>query len=162
YGNALSAEQGRTENLAHVLAEHLERTFGPIESALEQLAAHSERIGGPKAPAEAWQPVLAATLSGLSGIGSLHVIDAEGVITFSTNPAVTGTSRRNFFLYGRLRGDPTIRLAIGPPAPSANYSGVFIPIGRALRDREGRFIGLLAATFQPDRLRSFYETIDVG
>src|SRR5262245_22631076 len=98
YENVLSAEQGRSQSLAHVLAEHLDRTLVPIKSALDQLAVHSERIGGPKAPAEAWQPVLAATLSGLSGIGSLNVIDEEGVITSSTNPAVTGTSRRNYFL----------------------------------------------------------------
>ena len=53
-------------------------------------------------------------------------------------------------------------MVIAPSAPSANYSGLVIPFGRALLDREGRFIGLLAATFQPDRLRGFYEAIDVG
>ena len=162
YDKALLIEQRRAENLAHVLAEHLDRTLGPIESALNQLAAHSDRIGGPLAPRDVWAPVLDATLSSLSGIGSLNVIDADGTVTVSTNPIVTATSRRDRFLYRRLTDDPSLGLVIGPPTPSANYSGLIIPFGRALLDREGRFIGLLAATFQPDRLRGFYEAIDVG
>src|SRR5262245_3387709 len=162
YENVLSTEQRRIENLAHVLAEHLESTLSPFQTALNQLAVHSERIGGPTAPAELWSPVLEATLSGLSGVGSLTVIDRDGTITVSTNAAVTGSSRRGFFLYDRLKEHPSSQLVIGPPAPSAFYSGVFIPLGRALPDRDGRFAGLLVATFQPDRLRSFYETVDVG
>jgi PAS domain S-box-containing protein len=162
YDAALLAEQRRAENLVLVLAEHLDRTFGPIESALNQLAAHSDLIGGPQAPRDVWAPVLAATLSGLSGIGSLNIIDADGFVTLSTNPVVTATSRRDRFLYRRLKDDPNTAVVIGPSAPSENYSGVIIPFGRALHDREGRFIGLLAATFQPDRLRGFYEAIDVG
>src|SRR5258706_2892837 len=110
HDQALLAEQGRAENLAHVLAEHLERTFGPIESALNQLAVYSDRIGGPQAPREAWSPVMAATLSGLSGIGSLNVIDADGLVTLSTNPAITGTSRSDRFLYRQLKDDPSNRL----------------------------------------------------
>src|ERR1700716_2397740 len=70
HDQVLLAEQGRAENLAHVLAEHLDRPVGPIESALNQLAVYSDRIGGPQAPREAWAPVMAASLSGLSGIGS--------------------------------------------------------------------------------------------
>ena len=104
----LSVEQRRAESLSHVLAEHLDRTLGPIESALNQLAAHSDRIGGPRAPRDVWTPVLEATLSGLSGIGSLNVIDEDGVVTLSTNPAVTATSRRDRFLYRRLKADPNI------------------------------------------------------
>jgi PAS domain S-box-containing protein len=162
YDQVLLAEQGRAENLAHVLAEHLDRTFGSIESALNQLAVYSERVGGPQAPRETWAPVMAGTLSGLSGIGSLNVIDADGIITLSTNPAVTGAPRRDGYLYRRLKDDPGSGLVIAPAVPSATFAGVTIPVGRALRDQQGRFIGLLAATFQPDRLRSFYSTIDVG
>src|SRR3546814_14376909 len=37
-----------------------------------------------------------------------------------------------------------------------------MPVGRALRDGEGRFTGFLAATFQPERLRGFYAAIGIG
>src|SRR5262245_12095731 len=162
HDQALAAAQQRAESLALVLSEHLDRTLGPIESALTQLVAHSERIGGPRAPREDWAPVLEATLSGLTGIGSLNVLDVDGLVTLSTNPTVTATSRRDRFLYRRLKDDPASGLVIAPSAPSPNYSGMIVPFGRALLDRDGNFIGLLAATFQPDRLRSFYEAIDVG
>ena len=162
HGEALLNEQRRAENLAHVLTENVDRTFGAIESALNQLAAHSDHIGGPTAPQGIWFPVLAATLSGLSGIGSLNVIDADGLVTLSTNPLVTGTSRRDLFLHRRLRESPSDNLVIGPPAPSEHIGGVSIPIGRPLRDRQGRFIGFVAATFQPEWLRGSYQTIDIG
>jgi len=162
HDDALSTEQRRAENLVHVLAEHLDRTLGPLETAFVHLAAHSDRVGGPRAPREAWEPVLHATLSGLAGIGSLNVLDADGTVTLSTNPVVTATSRRDRFLYRRLKDDPDSGLVIAPSVPSPNYSGLVVPLGRALRDPEGRFIGMLAATFQPDRLRGFYEAIDVG
>jgi len=162
YKQTLSAEQRRAENLAHVLAEHLDRTFGAIESAVNQLAVHSDRIGGPEASREQWAQVLDATLSGLSGVGSLNVLDADGLVVYSTNPAVTGTSRRGRYLHRRLKDEQSSDLVIGPAAPAEHISGVRIPVGWPLHDAQGRFIGFLAATFQPERLRGFYEAINVG
>lgn len=162
YGRTLANEQRRVENLAHVLAEHLDRTFGAIESAVNQLSVHSDRIGGPAAAAVEWSRVLEATLSGLSGVGSLNVLDADGLVVVSTNPAVTGTSRRDRYLHRRLRDAPGDRLVVGPAAPAEHISGIRIPIGRALHDAQGKFVGFIAATFQPERLRGFYEAIDVG
>jgi PAS domain S-box-containing protein len=162
HGEALVAEQRRAENLAHVIAENVDRTFGAIESALNQLAAHSDHIGGPHASRDIWSPVLAATLSGLSAIGSLNVLDADGLVTLSTNPPVTGISRRGLFLHRRLSESGNDDLVIAPPVPSQFVAGVTIPVGRPLRDRQGRFIGFVAATFQPERLRGFYAAVDMG
>ena len=161
-GEAFAAEKRRAENLAHLIAENVDRTFGAIESALNQLAAHSDHIGGPRASPDIWSPVLTATLSGLSAIGSLNVVDADCVVTLSTNPAVTGTARTVRFLDRRLRESATDDLVIAPPVPSQYFAGVTIPVGRPLRDRQGRFIGFVAATFQPERLRDFYAHVDVG
>ena len=158
----LRVEQRRAESLVHVLAEHLDRTFGAIESAVNQLAVHSGRIGGPQAPPEAWAEVLDATLSGLSGIGSLNVLDADGLVVLSTNPSVTGTSRRDRYLHRRLKDGGSSDLVIGPAAPAEHISGVRIPVGRPLHDAEGRFVGFLAGIFQPERLRGVYEAIDLG
>jgi PAS domain S-box-containing protein len=162
YQQTFTADQRRAENLAHVLAEHLDRTFGAIESAVNQLAVHSDRIGGPQASREEWSQVLDATLSGLSGIGSLNVLDADGLVVLSTNPTVTGTSRRGLYLHRRLKDEPGSDLVVGPPAPAEHVSGVRIPVGRPLHDAQGKFIGIIAATFQPERLRGFYEAVDVG
>ena len=159
---ALQAEQRRAEDLVHVLAEHLDRTFGAIESAVNQLAVNSERIGGLQASPEEWTRLLDATLSGLSGVGSLNLLDAEGTVILSTNPAVTGTSRRGLYLHRRLQNERSDDLVIGPPAPAEHVSGIRIPLGRALHDAAGNFTGFIAGTFQPERLRGFYEAINVG
>src|SRR3546814_9168106 len=55
-------------------------TFGAIESAVNQLAVHSAGVGGPGAQRQEWSEVLEATLSGLSGVGSLNVLDADGFV----------------------------------------------------------------------------------
>jgi hypothetical protein len=103
-------------NLAHVLAEHLDRTFGPIESALNQLAVYSDRIGGPQAPRDAWGPVMAATLSGLSGIGSLNVIDADGIL--KRRPIrPSGASRREGYIGDEGRSSAGLIVAPAVPVP---------------------------------------------
>jgi hypothetical protein len=149
YDQVLLAEQSRAENLARVLAEHLDRSLGSIESALNQLAVYSDRIGGPQAPREAWAPVMTATLSGLSGIGSLNVIDAAGTITLSTNPAVTGTSRRDGYLYRRLKDDPSAGLIIAPALPSVTFAGVTIPVGCQCATHRGASSGCSRRPFSP-------------
>src|SRR3546814_19905636 len=58
YQHTLAAEQRRAEDLAPVLAEHLNRTFGAIESAVNQLAVHSAGVGGPGAQRQEWSEVL--------------------------------------------------------------------------------------------------------
>src|SRR3546814_11813096 len=87
---------------------------------------------------------------------------ADGFVVASTTPSVAGTSRRGLFLHRRLREEPSSALIIGPAAPAEHISGVRIPVGRALRDGEGRFTGFLAATFQPERLRGFYAALGIG
>src|SRR4051812_46828565 len=112
YDQTIVTEQRRAENLTLALAEHLERTFGAVESALNQLALYSDPFGGPKPPPDIWSRVRAAARGGLSGLGSLNVTAAEGKVVASTTPAVTGTSRRNFFLFQRLKDNPGRGLAI--------------------------------------------------
>src|SRR5262245_35059730 len=80
HAEGLKGGQRRAENLTLILADHLARTVGAIDTALGQLAVHGARVGGPKAPPEAWTPVLAAAATGLSGIGSLSVVDDAGTI----------------------------------------------------------------------------------
>jgi PAS domain S-box-containing protein len=162
YDHALTEAQRRADSLANVLGAHLDRTFGSIRSALNQLAATGDRFGGPQAGQDFWLPVLTATLSGLEGIGSLNVLDADGQVIASTNPAMVGRSRRDFYLHKRTKEEPNADIVIGPPARSETIGGLSIPVGHPLRDREGRYIGFLAATFQPERMRAFYETVDTG
>src|SRR3546814_15055697 len=98
YQHTLAAEQRRAEDLAHVLAEHLNRTFGAIESAVNQLAVHSAGVGGPGAHRQAWSEVLAATLSGLQGAGSHNATAAACFVVASATPSLAATAPRRTFL----------------------------------------------------------------
>src|SRR3546814_5959644 len=83
YQHTLAAEQRRAEDLAHVLAEHLNRTFGAIESAVNQLAVHSAGVGGPGAQRQEWSEVLEAPLSGLSGRSAEHTSELQSLMRIS-------------------------------------------------------------------------------
>jgi PAS domain S-box-containing protein len=155
------AGQSRAENLSLILADHLARTVGAIDTALAQLAVHGRRVGGPKAPAEAWTPVLTAAASGLSGIGSLSVVDDNGVITHSTIREIVGQSRRDLFSFRQLATGPHDSIVADTPFPTRT-GRLLIPFGRRLTAPDGRFDGAVVATFEPERLRDFYRSVDVG
>jgi hypothetical protein len=152
------ARQGR--ELAHVLAEHLERTFGPIGSALNQLAVYSDRIGGPQAPREAWAPVMAATLSGPPGSGRSmssmrrhhQAVDQSGrhggvAPRWLPLPATEGRSERRFD-----------RRACG----AERHAGVTIPSVAHCVTSKGASSDCSRRPFSPTGCVAFVATIDVG
>jgi PAS domain S-box-containing protein len=158
---AIRAGESRAENLTLILGDHLSRTIGAIDTALGQLAVHGRRVGGAREPAETWGPVLNAAAANLSGVGSLSVVDASGVITHSTIPEIVGQSRRDLISFRQLATDANDTLVAD--VPFATRTGrLLIPIGRRLTTPDGAFDGAVVATFEPERLRDFYRAIDVG
>ena len=161
HAEGLKSGQRRAENLTLILADHLARTVGAIDTALGQLAVHGQRVGGPRAPAEAWTPVLSAAATGLAGVGSLSVVDDAGTITYSTIAEIVGQSRRELFSFRQMASDASGGLVADTPF-TARGGRLLIPFGRRLTTPEGRFNGGVVATFEPERLRDFYRSVDVG
>jgi PAS domain S-box-containing protein len=162
--HADSLEDGRehAEALAHILSEHLAGTIAGLDAALVQLSVHSTQVGGPRAPASAWDPVLRATLAALPGVGSISVLDDGGIITHSTLASIVGQSRGDRFLFQRLLRDPNSDLVADTPMRSLASGKSFLPLGRRLRSADGAFAGSIVVTFEPERLRAFYRSVDVG
>jgi hypothetical protein len=94
HDRAILVAERRADNLALILSEHFRRSVDAIDATLTQLALHSQRVGGARAPAELWTPVLATAFSGLPGLGSLTVVDEAGTITAATIPVLVGQSPR--------------------------------------------------------------------
>ena len=159
---AIEEARQRADNLALILGEHFRRSVDAIDATLAQLALHSQRVGGPTAPAELWNPVLAATRLALSGVGSLNVTDASGTITASTIPALVGEPRGDQFLFRELAGNPQSGLVADTPFRSIRDGHMFIPIGRRLTAPDGAFTGIVAVTLEPEGLRGFYQSVNVG
>jgi PAS domain S-box-containing protein len=159
---ALDFGKRRAENLAYILSSHLTRTIGGIDTTLSQLALVSSRIGGPSARAEDWNSALDAAKSGAAGIAALIVTDETGTIRHATLPQVVGQPRADTYLFTQLRNDPNAELVANPPVRGQASGQWVIPFGRRLLSPDGKFAGVLVATLEPERLRGFYRTIDIG
>jgi PAS domain S-box-containing protein len=161
FGDTVAAGERRAENLALILSEHLRRTVDAADAALVQLALHSRRAGGPTASRDVWTSVLQAAHAGVPGIGSLTVTDEAGRITASTIPQTVGESRRDSFLFQHLAGNPQAGLVADTPF-RALRGHLLIPLGRPLLAVDDKFAGTVVATLEPERLREFYRSVDVG
>jgi len=159
----LRAGDHRAENLALILAGYVRQTFAAGDAALRQLALHSQRIGGTNATADDWLPLLQAARVGLTGIGSISVVDATGIIRHATQPLIVGQSRRDQFVFTRLASDTVDRLVADVPFRIIGGNRAFIiPLGRRLTTKTGAFDGIVVASLFPDSLRSFFRNVDVG
>ena len=159
----LRAAESRAENLALIITAYLGETFAAGDASLRQLALHSRRVGGPRAPAENWEPILASAKAGLTSVGALSVLDRAGIIRHSTRADVIGQSRRNEYLLKRALGPGHDELLIGTPFRSPVIPGqLLIPIGRRLTTDYGVIEGLVAASFLPVVPQRFFRSVDVG
>ena len=153
----------RASNLALILAAYIQESFVAGDSALRQLTLHSRRIGGPAAPDTDWLPSLASARAGLPGNGSISVVDADGIIRHSTQPAIVGQSRRDEFLFRELVNHPTDEYLLSTPFMSlVEPKQYLIPVGRRLTKEDGTFDGVIVATFLAELPRGFLRTVDVG
>jgi signal transduction histidine kinase/CheY-like chemotaxis protein len=157
----LRTAERRAANLSLILAEHLRGAFLTADTSLRHLALHARRVGV-AAPPSAWEEVLRSAQRALTGVGSLTIVDATGIVRHSTVPIV-GQSRRDDYVFRELAGDAGDRLAASRPfTPLTRPGYVMIPLARPVTTSEGRFDGIVVATFVPKELRGFFENVDVG
>jgi signal transduction histidine kinase/CheY-like chemotaxis protein len=158
----LGAAERRAANHALILAEYLRGAFQAADTSLRHLSLHARRAGGVGSPSAAWDEVLSSARAALPGVGSLSVVDTQGVIRHSTVP-ITGQSRRSDYVFQELARDPRDRLVASTPFRSLlNPKQVMIPLARPITAADGRFEGLVVATFLPAEVRGLFEQLDVG
>ena len=150
------------ENLADVLSESVAIRLGAVDGALAELAIGSHRLGGPEGPAREWAEVLRAAQLGVSGLSSLIVLGADGVVLHSTLGLIDGTSWADRPFFQELAKDRPNQLVVDRPISVVVGSSVLIPFGRGLTDPRGRFIGAAVATLLPNQLRDFLANFDLG
>ena len=158
----LSSAESRAANLSYVLSEYVRGSFALADTSLRQLAIHARRVGGPNAPAEAWDAMLSSAKAAVPGGGSLSVTDANGIIRRATVPIV-GQSRSDYYLFKQLAALDRDELVVDRPfVSSLARNRILIPIGRRLVDGKGRFAGTVVAAVMPEAFREFFRTVDVG
>lgn len=160
------AEVGRdsrrtAENLAEVLSEYLEIRIAMVDGVLSRVVAGSRRIGGPAASEREWSTALRTATSGVPGISSIVITDADGMVTYST-VTIVGQSWAERPIFQKLRdGRPDLLIVEAPFVVGAGNERL-IPFGRALTDARGEFIGTAVATLVPGQLEDFYAAFDLG
>jgi signal transduction histidine kinase/ActR/RegA family two-component response regulator len=163
HGQAIADAEKRASNLALVLSEYLRELFVAGDSSLRQLAIYSPRAGGPKGPDSEWAPILSASKAALTGIGSLSVTDAEGIVRHSSLPAIIGQSRKDEYVFRQIVALKSDQLVVGTPFLTVSSPRrLVIPFGRRLVGADGAFEGAVVATVTPEDSRKFFKTVDVG
>lgn len=163
HDRALASAETRAANLSVALSEYVRSTFALADTSLRQLEIHGRRVGGPRAAAAEWQPILEATDIALPGRGSVSVTDAQGVVVHSTLQSIVGQPRAGHYLFTHLSTHDTDDMVVDEPFPSPVRDGMYVlPVGRRLEGPDGRFAGLVVAVMLPDAFESVFGTIDVG
>jgi hypothetical protein len=152
----------RAESLAHVLSEHLVQKVATFDAALNQIALHSERVGGPNAQPDLWPPILRAALAGLTAAGSISITNDAGIVVHSTIDGIVGQSRSDSYIFRHLKENPAAEFAVDTPYYSPLRKLMLIPFGRRLLSPEGEFAGIAVVTLMPEQLRQFYRAVDLG
>jgi signal transduction histidine kinase len=159
----LEAAEARAANLAHILAAYVTEAFAVGDAALRQLALHSRRVGGPAGNVQAWAASLEEARVGIPGIGSISILDRDGIVRHSTRREIVGQSRQHDYIVRHAlttRGDS---LVVGNPFRSlVPPYGMLIPFARRLTRADGTIEGAVVASFVPDETRGFFATVDVG
>jgi len=161
YDAAIRAADKRVENLAHVLAEHMRLTVAAIDSVLVQVASAGTQFGGAAGNAREWNVVLEHARAGLTGVNSLSVQDAGGVIRYSTLASAVGRAMGDRYL-NRALARGARGLVADEPYRSIAFDEMVIPLARPLPRGDGPYRGAVVATLRLAALRPFYKSLDLG
>ena len=156
----LDDAERRAVGLARVSSQYLHELFLVTDASLRQLTVLGPPMVGPAARTD-WTTILNAARAGLTGIGSLTVTDADGIVRASTVDVIVGQSRRDEYVFRQIAATNDDILIAGTPFKTLSEQ-LTIPMGRRLRSADGHFAGSIVATLHPAELRSFFKSIDVG
>jgi len=160
HGQIVRARNRELRNLSHTLAFEAARNLDTVDAILKDCAAVVERTGaGPVTPETARQLAMFAQRS--PQMENLSVTDADGhqIYRSGTGP-LEDVSQRPYFLAHRRQPD-----GAGPddqPQLSRADGVEALFVSRRISDRDGHFMGVVAATLGLDQLRQQYTGIDLG
>ncbi len=149
-------------NLSHALAIEAGRNLDAVDAILKDCAALVERTG-----AERVTPDTAAQLARFaqrsSQVENLWVVDASGHQIYRSGAGVEpldDVSQRPYFLAHQTQASG--ELPDDPPHLSRSDDVEALFVSRRVNDRDGHFLGVVAAMLSLDQLRQQYTALDLG
>jgi hypothetical protein len=162
YMESVGEARREVNGLADLLSEYLVIRLRGVDGALTRIGASNRRLGGPQGSDREWASAMRSAIAGVSGLSSLVVLDADGVVRHATVGQIRGLSWADSPVFQRLaRGVPNL-LVVGNPVTMVVGDQVLVPFGRALTDPRGAFVGAVVALLLPHQLRDFLNDFDLG
>lgn len=150
HGRIGMVERGQLSTQAKVVEQNMERQLDAINQALAGIRGDLPRWERLEDGKERAASRLTALSEAMTGVRTLLVMNAEGVVTLSNREQVIGRdfSYRDYFQAPLRNPDPET-LYISPPFKT--MLGVFaMNVSRAIIAPDGRFAGIVSATLNPE------------
>ncbi len=153
----------RTSALAAAAAAHVQQVVASIDLVMRSLDAspgddYIELSRDGAALSEALKQIQASS-DALRGIG---VIDRAGNLAMRAgepHSVPVNLSDRPYFI--KHRTSPSLGLLLSPPVARRPDNKVSIPVSRSVRDKDGAFAGVIAATIDPGYFERFFRALGV-
>jgi PAS domain S-box-containing protein len=158
YRTSLHGAERNTANYVRLLEEHAKRTLEAGDLLLQRLLDRVAVKGaqGVAASREDWE-VLAAATAASPQTGALFLLDAGGVVLFTTHgfPADSGVNfaDRDFF---RAVADGAAEPFVAQSFHEPGTGKVSFAIARRIPGPDGRFAGVAVATIDSEYFKAFY------
>jgi diguanylate cyclase (GGDEF)-like protein len=150
-------------NLSRAVAERVNAMASEANHILSGILFELERNNIDTDALERLQPVLVNHVADLDHLQGLFVYDAEGRWIASSEPTwnpANNNSDRAYFIHHR--GNPSDKLLIGAPIVSRSSGRWVVPLSRRMNDADGRFAGVVLATFSVEKLVNSLNRFTIG
>ncbi len=164
YRRTIASIEQQSRSYAGALHEHANRAFGEADRALVTVVESIAARGGLEALGDRQlYDLLQANARNAPQIGSIVLVNRSGTmfvnsLQFPMKP--TNVSDRDYFIFHRDHPDRGI--FISAPFKSRIVNKWRFSMSYALKDRNGRFDGLVAVAFEIDYFQRFYESLHPG
>jgi PAS domain S-box-containing protein len=154
------------DNLARVFAERLDGTLRRIDGDLKVFTRFLPADGLEQAAApryrQLYEQQFRVILDNFPEVASRTVVDARGQVIYraGTPSPTSDYSDREWFT--TLRDNPQLPMVISDVVTARSSGKPTVVISRAVRDREGRFLGAANATLDLERLTTLAASLNIG
>ena len=154
------------DNLTRVIAERLEATLRRADNDLRVFAqfvppAAMQVSAAPRFRAGI-EAEFRARLAQFPEIESRTVVDVKGITIYGHNSVAAGTSLADREWFRTLHDNPQLDFVISEVIVSRRSGKPTIVLSRAIRDRNGRFLGTANALLNLEVLGNLLASLDVG
>jgi signal transduction histidine kinase/ActR/RegA family two-component response regulator len=160
YRHAVLSTNRELQTLASALAEQTAWSWQWTDSLQQDIARWYPQHA--TWPAERIDQYLAGRAAGVPQLGSLRIIDAHGILRYSsseTDRRGNDVSDRSYF---RAQQEPGASLFVSEPLMTRSDGRTAVLLSRRLEDEQGHFAGIVSARVDLDNLSQLYAAVMGG